>query len=863
MVKFAVLILLLLCKQGSMNEEETTCPFETGSFIYGYKIHSCFTLVQVNLQALMQTIDDADAYCKNWFKNGQMAVFTAVDKQMVEPLKWSPSNVELKILNGGRLRLKKINQLTSGTVRYTFQMFSSTSAGNIYTFNRMNSVNENNSWSMIVPEFKLLRYDKNLENTLNDENIGKDICTTIVKSNNANEYSVGRSFLCSDIQSNSHWNSIICKHDPYENCLLQGVVNCKTISPQECILIHGTQIARNATQPYGKQCNISGMVEKQYKINCPCKFDEIVCMNKLRNSAQLSSNDDEFCECPLEYCKYDPTCNSTPKMCTMNKSNGTFQCLCPPLLHQGVIHKNLTEPQIQEEKFEKVLKSTTETSTNVTNKDNGMEKQETTLANIDNSSTVTTSSTVTATHTATINSVSQTRNITKPRLEGFHIYSLFSLKSKDNSHNLSPNNSQLIYLESSGVVIFPKLINPIETEHATTFIYLNTLSRMSLENYTVITNRCGYVQLQGNASNEYKPEYFHIKGKLNDKIYLENSTADKHSACWQNFDNKELILFINGSARIKPFSAATVKTEEKQNEVPMYTIAFSGEIILKNSRFDLKWHTKPTNEMSKEQFFADPNLKDTKSNKTVVRGNDRKEYFKLFNLSIIEIIIIVCIAFLLILLISTKLHVQQKNKKKNKKKDNKQQHDQYENGNSSQREEMLYETINSDKAFEFIKSPNNPMTDYDDYSKSIKSYHTIYQKNAKFCISQTAISSETESTKTSDPMSDGKSIVASNFKTDTDTNETATAIETDEDSDSSEVSVSTQTEETSTSLNSDTDQSKQSKKDDETKANCSEIEKVCPEIKICPQNEKTQNSRSEVIKVSSKGNVTTWRSYIS
>ncbi|KRZ24987.1 hypothetical protein T4B_10393, partial [Trichinella pseudospiralis] len=863
MIKFAVLILLVLCKQGSTNEEESTCPFETGSSTYGYKIHSCFTLVQVHLQALMQTINDADAYCRNRFKNGQMAVFTALDKQIAEPSKWSPSNVELKILNGGRLKLKKIKQLTSGTVRYTFQMFTSTFAGNIYTFNRMNSLNENNSWSMIVPEFKLLRYDKNIEKLLNIQNIGEDICTTIVKSNNTNNYSVGRSFLCNDIHSNSHWNSIICKHDPYENCLLQGVVKCKTVSPQKCILVNGAQIARNATQPYGKQCDIREMVENQYKINCPCKFDEIVCMNKRRNSAQLNTKDDEYCECPLEYCRYDPTCNSSPKMCKMNKSNGIFQCLCPP----SVVLKNLTESQTEEENFEKVLKSTTETSSNVTNINNGIERQETTT--IDNLSTMTTSSTVTATHTSTINSVSPTKNITKSRLEGFHIYSLFSLKLDDSFHNLSPNYYQRIYLESSGVVILPEVINPIETEHATTFIYLNTLSRISFENYTVITNRCGYAQLEGNASNEYKPEYFHIRGKLNDKniaFYLENSTADEPNACWQNFDNKELILFIDGSARIKPFSTATVKTEEKQTEeVPMYTIAFTGEIILKNSRFDLKWHTKPNDEMSKEEFFANLNLKNTKKNKTVHTGSDRKEYVKLFNLSIIEIIIIVCIAFLLILLISTKLHVQQKNKKKkkNKKKNNKQPYDQNENENSSQTEEMLYENLNSDRVFQFIKSPNNPKTDYGGYSESSKSYHTIYQKNEKFCNSQTAISSETEITKTSDPMTDRKLIGASSCKTDTDTIETETATETGEYSDSSEATVSEQTAETSTSLNTDTDQSKESTKDDETTANCSEIKKVCPEIKICPQNEKTQNPRSEVIKVSSKGNVTTWRSYIS
>ncbi|KAL1231217.1 Ghilanten [Trichinella pseudospiralis] len=917
MIKFAVLILLVLCKQGSTNEEESTCPFQTGSSTYGYKIHSCFTLVQVHLQALMQTINDADAYCRNRFKNGQMAVFTALDKQIAEPSKWSPSNVELKILNGGRLKLKKIKQLTSGTVRYTFQMFTSTFAGNIYTFNRMNSLNENNSWSMIVPEFKLLRYDKNIEKLLNIQNIGEDICTTIVKSNNTNNYSVGRSFLCNDIHSNSHWNSIICKHDPYENCLLQGVVKCKTVSPQKCILVNGAQIARNATQPYGKQCDIREMVENQYKINCPCKFDEIVCMNKRRNSAQLNTKDDEYCECPLEYCRYDPTCNSSPKMCKMNKSNGIFQCLCPP----SVVLKNLTESQIEEENFEKVLKSTTETSSNVTNINNGIERQdeETTMitasqspstitltevtenitmhkttpaafqlttntdnndfsatstetiktTTIDNLSTMTTSSTITATHTSTINSVSPTKNITKSRLEGFHIYSLFSLKLDDSFHNLSPNYYQRIYLESSGVVILPEVINPIETEHATTFIYLNTLSRISFENYTVITNRCGYAQLEGNASNEYKPEYFHIRGKLNDKniaFYLENSTADEPNACWQNFDNKELILFIDGSARIKPFSTATVKTEEKQTEeVPMYTIAFTGEIILKNSRFDLKWHTKPNDEMSKEEFFANLNLKNTKKNKTVHTGSDRKEYVKLFNLSIIEIIIIVCIAFLLILLISTKLHVQQKNKKKkkNKKKNNKQPYDQNENENSSQAEEMLYENLNSDRVFQFIKSPNNPKTDYGGYSESSKSYHTIYQKNEKFCNSQTAISSETEITKTSDPMTDRKLIGASSCKTDTDTIETETATETGEYSDSSEATVSEQTAETSTSLNTDTDQSKESTKDDETTANCSEIKKVCPEIKICPQNEKTQNPRSEVIKVSSKGNVTTWRSYIS
>ncbi|KAL1242989.1 Glucosyltransferase-I [Trichinella spiralis] len=881
MARFAVLLLLLLCKQGSMNAEESTCPFETRQVYHGYRFHSCFTLVMDIMMPLVRTVDDAQEYCRKYFKNGELAVFTAISKQIAEPSTWTPNNVNLKILNGGKLRLKKINPLHSGTVRYKFEMFTSHETGNIYTFNRMNSVNENNSWAMIVPEFKLLRYDKNLENTLNTENIGKDICTTIVKSYNKSDFSVGQSFLCNGEQSRSHWNSIICKHDPYANCLLQNVVKCETVSPQECILVNGVEIAKNATEPYGKQCDMNGIVEKPYKIDCPCKFDKIVCMNKSSNSAKSLSYDDEFCECPLQYCKYDPTCNSTPKKCKMNKSNGTFECSCMPLLDQKVIHENTTEPQVEENKFENVLNSTTDTSTNATNKDNGMERRgeqtttitpsqspvpitvtevtknmimhkttpaafqsttntnnnnfsatsteniKTTLANINNSSTVTTSSTATATHTASINSVSQT-NITESRLEGFYIYSLLSLKSKDTSHNLPSNNDQWAYLENSGVVILSDLINSIETEHPITFTYLNTLNRMTLENNTVVTNRCGYVQLQGNATNEYEEGYYHIEGKLNDEniaFYLIKSTANEPNACGQNFDKRKVILYVNGFARIKPFSTATVKTEEEETEGPTYTIAFSGVIILKHSRFDVKWYFKPNDEMSKHKFFAHLNWKNTKRNETDDIGYDENVYFKSFAPSITEIIIIVCIVFLLILLISTvaylveKLHVQRKNKNKKKKKKNKkkkskknkkQQYEQYENGNSSQREEMLCENFNSDKTFEFITSPNNQMKDYDNYSKTIQSYHTIYQKNAKLSISQTAISTETESTKTSDLMSDRKSIVTSNSKTDTDANETETATETDEDSESSETSISTQTGEQSTSLNSDSDQSKQS-----------------------------------------------------
>ncbi|OUC44645.1 hypothetical protein D917_08922 [Trichinella nativa] len=647
MARFAVLLLLLLCKQGSMNVEETTCPFETRRADHGYRFHSCFTLVMDILMPWVRTVDDAQEYCKKHFKNGELAVFTAISKQIAEPSTWTPNNVNLKILNGGKLRLKKINPLRSGTVHYKFEMFTSNETGNIYTFNRMNSVNENNSWMMIVPEFKLLRYDKNLENTLNTENIGKDICTTIVKSYNKNDFSVGQSFLCNDEQSRSHWNSIICMHDPYANCLLQNVVKCETVSPQKCILVNGVEIAKNATKPYGKQCNTNGTVGNPYKIDCPCKFDKIVCMNKRNNSAQSISYDDEFCECPLQYCKYDPNCNSTPKKCKINKSNGKFECLCMPLLDQKDIHENTTKPQVEEKKFEKVLNSTTYTSTNATNKDNGMERPETTLANIDNSSTVTTSSTATATHTASINSVSQT-NITESRLEGFYIYSLLSLKSKDISHNLPSNNDQWAYLENSGVVIL---------------------------------------------------------------------------------------------------STATVKTEEEETEGPMYTIAFSGVIILKHSRFDLKWYFKPSDEMSKQKFFAHLNWRNTKKNETDDVGYDENIYFKSFAPSITEIIIIVCIVFLLILLISTVAY--------------------------------LVEV----------------------YQKTIQSYHTIYQKNAKFSISPTAISTETESTKTSDIMSDRKSIVTSNSKTDTDTNETETAAETDEDSESNETSISTQTGEQSTSSN--------------------------------------------------------------
>ncbi|KRY16650.1 Long-chain-fatty-acid--CoA ligase 5 [Trichinella patagoniensis] len=780
MARFAVLLLLLLYKQGSMNAEETTCPFETRRVVYGYRFHSCFTLVTDISMPWVRTVDDAQEHCKKHFKNGELAVFTAISKQIAEPSTWTPNNVNLKILNGGKLRLKKINPLHSGTVRYKFEMFTSNETGNIYTFNRMNSVNENNTWTMIVPEFKLLRYDKNLENILNTENIGKDICTTIVKSYNKNDFSVGQSFLCNGEESRSHWNSIICMHDPYANCLLQNVVKCETVSPQECILVNGVEIAKNATEPYGKQCTMNGAVKTPYKIDCPCKFDKIVCMNKRNNSAQSISYDDEFCECPLQYCKYDPTCNSTPKKCKINKSNGTFECLCMPLLDQKVINKNTTEPQVEEKKFEKVLNSTTYTSTNATNKDNGMERQETTLANIDNSSTVTTSSTATATHTASINSVSQT-NITESRLEGFYIYSLLSLKSKDISHNLPSNNDQWAYLENSGVVILSDLIDSIETQHPTTFTSLNTLNRMTLENNTVVTNRCGYVQLQGNATNEYEEGYYHIEGKLNDEniaFYLIKSTANEPNACGQNFDKRKVILYVNGFARIKPFSTATVKTEEEETEGPMYTIAFSGKLH-------------------------------------VQRKNKNKK---------------------------------KKKKKKKSKKNKKQEYEQYENGNSSQREEMLCENLNSDKAFEFITSPNDQMKDYDNYSKTIQSYHTIYQKNAKFSISPTAISTETESTKTSDLMSDRKSIVTSNSKTDTDTNETETAAETDEDSESNEDSISTQTGEQSTSSNYDSDQSKQSINNDETKANCSEIEQIFPEIKICPQNEKAQNSRSEVIK---------------
>ncbi|KRX46394.1 hypothetical protein T05_10398, partial [Trichinella murrelli] len=878
MARFAVLLLLLLCKQGSMNVEETTCPFETRRAVYGYRLNSCFTLVMDIWMPWVRTVDDAQEYCKKHFKNGELAVFTAISKQIAEPSTWTPNNVNLKILNGGKLRLKKINPLRSGIVRYKFEMFTSNETGNIYTFNRMNSVNENNSWMMIVPEFKLLRYDKHLENTLNTENIGKDICTTIVKSYNKNDFSVGQSFLCNGEQSHSHWNSIICMHDPYANCLLQNVVKCETVSPQKCILVNGVEIAKNATEPYGKQCNMNGTVGNPHKIDCPCKFDKIVCMNKRNNSAQSISYDDEFCECPLQYCKYDPTCNSTPKKCKINKYNGKFECLCMSLLDQKVINKNTTEPQVEEKKFENVLNSTTYTSTNATNKDNGMERPETTLANIDNSSTVTTSSTATATHTASINSVSQT-NITESRLEGFYIYSLLSLKSKDISHNLPSNNDQWAYLENSGVVILSDLIDSIETKHPTTFTSLNTLNRMTLENNTVVTNRCGYVQLQGNATNEYEEGYYHIEGKLNDEniaFYLIKSTANEPNACGQNFDKRKVILYVNGFARIKPFSTATVKTEEEETEGPMYTIAFSGVIILKHSRFDLKWYFKPSDEMSKHKFFAHLNWRNTKRNETDDVGYDENTYFKSFAPSITEIIIIVCIVFLLILLISTvaylveKLHVQRKNKNKKKKKkkkkkskkNKKQEYEQYENGNSSQREEMLCENLNSDKAFEFITSPNDQMKDYDNYSKTIQSYHTIYQKNAKFSISPTAISTETESTKTSDLMSDRKSIVTSNSKTDTDTNETETAAETDEDSESNEDSISTQTGEQSTSSNYDSDQSKQSINNDETKANCSEIEQIFPEIKICPQNEKAQNSRSEVIKVSSKGHTTTWRSYI-
>ncbi|KRZ94465.1 Long-chain-fatty-acid--CoA ligase 5 [Trichinella sp. T8] len=738
MARFAVLLLLLLCKQGSMNVEETTCPFETRRAVYGYRFHSCFTLVMDIWMPWVRTVDDAQEYCKKHFKNGELAVFTAISKQIAEPSTWTPNNVNLKILNGGKLRLKKINPLRSGIVRYKFEMFTSNETGNIYTFNRMNSVNESNSWMMIVPEFKLLRYDKNLENTLNTENIGKDICTTIVKSYNKNDFSVGQSFLCNGEQSRSHWNSIICMHDPYANCLLQNVVKCETVSPQKCILVNGVEIAKNATKPYGKQCSMNGIVGNPHKIDCPCKFDKIVCMNKRNNSAQSISYDDEFCECPLQYCKYDPTCDSTPKKCKINKYNGKFECLCMPLLDQKVINKNTTEPQVEEKKFEKVLNSTTYTSTNATNKDNGMERPgeetttitpsqspvpitvkevtknmimrkttpaafqsttytnnndfsatsteniKTTLANIDNSSTVTTSSTATATHTASINSVSQT-NITKSRLEGFYIYSLLSLKSKDISHNLPSNNDQWAYLENSGVVILSDLIDSIETKHPTTFTSLNTLNRMTLENNTVVTNRCGYVQLQGNATNEYEEGYYHIEGKLNDEniaFYLIKSQANEPNACGQNFDKRKVILYVNGFARIKPFSTATVKTEEEETEGPI----------------------------------------------------------------------------------------------------------------------------------------------------------------------PTAISTETESTKTSDLMSDRKSIVTSNSKTDTDTNETETAAETDEDSESNEDSISTQTGEQSTSSNYDSDQSKQSINNDETKANCSEIEQIFPEIKICPQNEKAQNSRSEVIK---------------
>ncbi|KRX18083.1 Long-chain-fatty-acid--CoA ligase 5 [Trichinella nelsoni] len=680
MARFAVLLLLLLCKQGSMNAEESTCPFETRQVFYGYRFHSCFTLVMDISMPWVRTVDDAQEYCRKYFKNGELAVFTAISKQIAEPSTWTPNNVTLKILNGGKLRLKKISPLHSGTVRYKFEMYTSNEIGNIYTFNRMNSMNENNSWRMIVPEFKLLKYDKYLENILNTENIGKDICTTIVKSYNENDFSVGQSFLCNGEQNRSNWNSIICKHDPYENCLLQNVVECETVSPQECILVNGVEIAKNATKPYGKQCNKNGIVKKPYKIDCPCKFDKIVCMNKRSNSAQSISYDDEFCECPLQYCKYDPTCNSTPKKCKMNKSNGTFECSCMPLLDQKVINENTTEPQVEEKKFEKVLNSTTDTSTNATNKDNGMERPD----------------------------------ITKLRLEGFYIYSLLSLKSQDISHNLPSNNDPWAYLENSGVVILSDLIDSIETKHPTTFTSLNTLNRMTLENNTVVTNRCGYVQLQGNATNEYEEGYYHIEGKLNDEniaFYLTKSTANEPNACGQDFDKRKVILYINGFARIKPFSTATVKTEGEENEGPMYTIAFSGVIILKHSRFDLKWYFKPNDEMSKHKFFA---------------------------------------------------HLK--------------------------------------------------------------------------------------STKTSDLMSDRKSTVTSNSKTDTDANKTETATETDEDSESSETSISTQTGEQSTNLNSDSDQSKQSIKDDETKANCSEIKQIFPEIKICPQNAKAQNSRSEVIK---------------
>ncbi|XP_003370981.1 conserved hypothetical protein [Trichinella spiralis] len=114
---------------------------------------------------------------------------------------------------------------------------------------------------------------------------------------------------------------------------------------------------------------------------------------------------------------------------------------------------------------------------------------------------------------------------------------------------------------------------------------------MTLENNTVVTNRCGYVQLQGNATNEYEEGYYHIEGKLNDEniaFYLIKSTANEPNACGQNFDNRKVILYVNGFARINLtininrhvnqfyLATATATTETRQTEGPTYTIAFSG-----------------------------------------------------------------------------------------------------------------------------------------------------------------------------------------------------------------------------------------------------------------------------------------------